>query len=216
MVTSLQVAAGLALMFAGWGWRDLPRFFGDPARAGLVALVVAGAAFAVGLQVETQPLRKGLFPTGTQGVQLGILLLASLFLLWFLPFADRRNVLTFHSRSARYVGVALCGIGGMVRIFALRQLGRQFSAYVTLQPQHRLVQSGIYRSIRHPLYLSLLLAPAGIAMIFASWLAIPIFAASAVFAGDRIRKEEELLARGFGGEFFAYRRRTWMLIPHLL
>jgi protein-S-isoprenylcysteine O-methyltransferase Ste14 len=214
--SSLQAGAGLLLMFAGWDFRDLPGFFGSPARAGLVALVVLGAALAVALRIETQPLRKGLSPTGSQGLHLSILLGLSLFLLMFLPFADRHNLLTFHSPSARYAGLALCGMGGFVRLFALRRLGPHFSAYVTLQPQHQLVQSGIYRTIRHPLYLSLLLAPAGMAMVFASWLALPILLLAVIFVADRIRKEEQLLAHGFGSEFLAYRRRTSMLIPYVL
>jgi protein-S-isoprenylcysteine O-methyltransferase Ste14 len=214
--SSLQAAAGLLLMFAGWDFRDLPGFFGSPARAGLVALVVLGAALAVALRVETQPIRKGLLPTRSQSLQLSILLALSLFLLGFLPFADRHNLLTFRSSLVRYSGLALCGIGGLVRLFAMRRLGRHFSAYVTLQSEHRLVQGGIYRSIRHPLYLSLLLAPAGIAMVFASWLAVPIFLLSAIFVADRIRKEERLLAKGFGAEFLAYRRRSRMLVPYIL
>jgi protein-S-isoprenylcysteine O-methyltransferase Ste14 len=214
-VTSLQAAASLLLLFAGWGLHDVPAFFGHPARTGLIVLMVLGAGAAIVLRVETQPIRRGLLPTGSQGLQLGILLALSLLLLWFLPFADQHNLLTFHSFFARCAGLVLCGIGGLVRLFAMRRLGRHFSAYVTLQPEHRLVQGGIYRTIRHPLYLSLLLAPAGIAMVFASWLALPIFVLSVIFVADRIKKEEQLLAQGFGSEFLAYRRRSKMLIPHI-
>jgi protein-S-isoprenylcysteine O-methyltransferase Ste14 len=212
----MQVGAGLLLMFAGWGFPGLPSFFGNAARSWFVMLVVLGAAVAVVLRVETQPIRRGLMPTGRQGVQLATLLALSLLLLCFLPFADQRNLLTLHSSGLRYAGLALCGMGGWVRLCALRRLGRQFSAYVTLQPQHRLVQGGIYGSVRHPLYLSLLLVPAGIAMVFASLLAIPIFLLSVIFVADRIRREEHLLAREFGSQFLAYRRRTRMLIPYIL
>jgi protein-S-isoprenylcysteine O-methyltransferase Ste14 len=214
-MTSMQVAAGLLLVFAGWGFRDLPAFFGQPARAWFVVLAVLSVGIAVAWRVETQPIRKGLLPTGRQGLQLGVLLALSLLLLWFLPFADRRGLLTFPFSRLRYAGLGLCAVGGVVRLSAMRRLGRQFSAYVTLQPEHLLVQSGIYGSIRHPLYLSLLLVPAGIAMVFASWLALPIFLLSGIFVADRIAKEEQLLARGFGPEFVAYRGRTRKLIPYL-
>jgi len=176
-------------------------------------LIVLLTGMAMVLRVETQPIRRGLSPLRGQGWQLAVLLLLSVGLLAFLPFADRHNWLTWHAPWVRYAGLGLCGVGGVVRLFALRRLGRQFSAYVTLQPGHRLVQNGIYGSIRHPLYLSLLLAPAGIAMVFGSLLALPIFGLAAIFVADRIRKEERLLAEGFGGRFAAYRRRTRMLIP---
>ena len=93
--------------------------------------------------------------------------------------------------------------------------GKYFSAFVTLQPDHRLIRHGIYSSIRHPLYLSLLLAPTGFALVFASKLALPIVILAALFVLDRIRKEEDLLAAHFGMEFAAYRRRTCKLIPHM-
>ncbi len=92
----------------------------------------------------------------------------------------------------------LCCIGVAVRVLALKTLGEYFSAYVTLQPNHRLVRHGIYASIRHPLYLSLLLAPTGMALVFASPLALPILALAAIFVLDRIRKEEHLFAAHFG------------------
>jgi protein-S-isoprenylcysteine O-methyltransferase Ste14 len=212
---STQALAGLLFLFAGWGFHDLSAFFMNPARASFVGLAVLCAVLAVALGVEMQPIRKGLLPTGRQSLELSALLACSLGLLWFLPFADRRNLVTFDCDPARYAGLAFCGVGAFIRLVALRSLGEQFSAYVTLQPQHRLVQNGIYRRIRHPLYLSLLLVPAGIAMVFASLLAVPIFAASVLFVFDRIRKEERLLTNAFGPEFIEYRRRTWNLVPHL-
>jgi len=107
----------------------------------------------------------------------------------------------------------LFSIGGFVRIAALRELAENFSAYVTLQPNHRLVQEGIYASIRHPLYLSLLLIPTGIALVFASLLAVPILMLALAFVLDRMRREDGLLASHFGAQFEDYRRRTRRLIP---
>lgn len=219
-VTALQCATGILFLLAGWGWRDLPEFFSNPARAAFVGVAVSGTFVAMALRVDTDPIRKGVFSTKRQTRELSLLLLMSLFLMAFLPFADRRGLLVFHSSAVasglRYAGLVLCAAGGSVRLLALRRLGRHFSAYVTLQPGHQLVQRGVYGCIRHPLYLSLLLAPAGIALVFASWLALPIFAMAVAFVADRIRKEERLLAEGFGPEFSAYRARTRMLIPGVL
>ena len=142
-----------------------------------------------------------------------VLLLLSLCLLWFLPFADRRHILTFRQEYWRYPGLLLCCIGIVVRLLALKALGPHFSAYVTLQPNHRLIQDGIYANIRHPLYLSLLLAPAGVALVFASYLALPILLLAAIFVWDRIRKEERLLAAHFGPAFEEYQQSTRMLVP---
>lgn len=212
---ALQSLPGILLVLGGWGFYDMPAFLANPARCGLAISALGAAITSLLFEIDFNPLRRGASPAGIQTFQLGALLLSSLALLWFLPFADRRKILTLQHEYWRYVGLLLCCIGVIVRLLALRMLGRHFSAYVTLQPNHRLVQHGIYAGIRHPLYLSLLLVPAGIALVFASAFALPIALLAAVFVFDRIRKEECLLAKHFAAEFEEYRRRTWRLIPRV-
>jgi len=173
MLRSASILAGqlstcVLLVLLGWGFDKLPALFLNPARGGLAVVVLIGATAVVFSRVDFHPLRRGTTPVGNQSVQLGILLLFSLALLWFLPFADRRGILTLKHSYWRYVGLLLCCTGLAVRIVALKTLSKQFSAYVTLQLNHRLVQHGIYAGIRHPLYLSLLLIPTGVALVFAS------------------------------------------------
>ena len=215
-ILGVQLLPGILLVLCGWGFGDLSSFVQNPARLGLAAITIAGVVAAALFGLDFSQLRRGRAALGSQNLELGGLLLLSLFLLWFLPFADRRRILTFHQNDWRYVGLLLCCIGVGVRLAALKALGECFSAYVTLQPNHRLVQEGIYGRIRHPLYLSLLLAPVGIALVFASWLALPIFLLAAIFVFDRIRREEKLLATHFGVQFREYRRHTWTLVPFVL
>jgi protein-S-isoprenylcysteine O-methyltransferase Ste14 len=215
-ILAVQLLPGILLVLRGWGFDDWSAFFQNPARSGLAAVALAGAMVAVLFRLDFHPLRTGSMPVGDQSRQLGVLLILSLSLLWFLPFADRRQILTLKPQAWRYLGLLLCSIGITVRVLALKSLGEYFSAYVTLQPNHRLVRHGIYSSIRHPLYLSLLLVPTGIALVFASPLALPILALAASFVFDRIQTEERLLRARFGSEFEDYRRRTWRLIPLML
>jgi protein-S-isoprenylcysteine O-methyltransferase Ste14 len=211
---SLHLVPILLLLWLGWGWNDWREFLGNPARAGLVGVAILGAGMATLLGVDLHPLRRGVSAGGRQTLVLAMLAGASLFLIWFLPFADRRQILTFTRESwLRYIGVGLCGSGIVVRLLALKKLGRQFSAYVTLQDDHELVQSGIYGMIRHPLYLSLLLAAPGFALVFASILVWPILGVTLVFAIRRIRQEDRLLELQFGDEFREYRRRVGALLP---
>jgi len=215
-VLVVQRLPAILLSLLGWGFDALPAFFRNPPRCGLAPLLMIATIVAVYLKLDLRPLRRGTTPAHNQSLQLAVLLLLSLFLLWFLPFADRRNILTLQHDDWRYLGLLLCCIGVAVRLLALKALGEFFSAYVTLQPNHRLVQDGIYGTIRNPLYLSLLLIPTGIALVFASVLALPIFVLAALFVFDRIGKEERLLAEHFGSEFDHYRHSTRSLIPFVL
>jgi protein-S-isoprenylcysteine O-methyltransferase Ste14 len=212
---AIQLLPGVLLILFGWGFDDVPAFFANPARAALAAVIVVAVLAAILLRLDLDPLRRGSGHVGSQTAQLAVLLMLSLALLWFLPFADHRKLLTLRNEAWRCVGLLFCAIGTVTRLLALKTLGPHFSAYVTLQPNHRLVQNGIYARIRHPLYLSLLLLPTGIALVFASKLAWPIALLAAIFVFDRMRSEERLLADRFAAEFEEYRRRTWRLIPLL-
>jgi len=45
-------------------------------------------------------------------------------------------------------------VGEMVRLIASRDLGRQYSSFITVQLEHLLIQHGTYRMIRYPFYLT--------------------------------------------------------------
>ncbi len=213
----ILVSIVLLTMLAGWGLAALPAFFSNPARTGLVAVMIFAALCAFLLDIDLNPFRKGHSALGQQSWVLLALTLASLFLMWFLPYADRRQICTFgDSFILRWLGLSLCAAGIAVRLLALAKLGKQFSAYVTLQDGHELVQSGIYGVIRHPLYLSLLLMGPGFALVFRSELTVPILLAAVAFVSVRIRQEEKLLESQFAASFARYRARTWMLVPMIL
>ena len=204
------------LIFVGWGLDDLRGFFAHPARLGAFVFALLVTAFLLMSQADVDPFRTGARPLGRQRWLLGIFAAIVMFLAWFLAQADRRGVFVFADADLlRYVGLALNVGGATLRLAGLRTLGRQFSGYVTLQEDHQLIQTGIYRLIRHPMYLGGLLAFPGWALVFRSRLAIPLAVLMGVFVAVRVVQEEKLLAERFGAEFDAYRRRTWRLLPYL-
>lgn len=209
-------SAVVLLILLGWGPGDWRGYFANPARSGLIAVAIFGASIASILRLDLAPLRRGQSSIGNQSLVLLILALASLGLIWFLPFADQRSILVFRDNLfLRDAGLAICAAGVAIRLAALARLGKQFSAFVTLQESHELIQTGIYRVIRHPLYLSLLMAGPGFALVFRSQLVLPILAVALVFVASRIREEEKLLHSSFGRTFDEYKNRTWSLLPYV-
>ena len=84
---------------------------------------------------------------------------------------------------------------------------------VAIQPGHTLVTTGIYRVIRHPSYLGLLINSLGWALVFRSGVGMLLTALLIPPLLARIRAEEALLRTQFGAEYEAYCTRTWRLIP---
>jgi len=212
----LQTVLAFTLIVLAWGLDDWRGFFAEPARAGLVAVAVFTLAAIVALRLDVQPFRKGQRPVGRQRYLLPLIIVVGLSLIAFLPYADRRGLLTFvGSGWLRWLGLALYVAGNALAFAAVKTLGKQYSGYVTLQDGHQLVTTGLYGVIRHPIYLRALMVVIGLPLVFRSWLFLVMLPLGAVFVAARIRAEEKLLAEEFGAEFEAYRRRTWRLLPYV-
>lgn len=212
----LQTALVVGLLFLGWGFDDLAGYFAHPARTGLLVVFLLSLVWIFAAGLDLQVFRKSKRSVGRQPLGLMMAMLIALLLVWFLPYADRRGLLTLaEADSFRYVGLALYAGGNAVALVAVRTLGKQYSGYVTLQEEHRLVDTGIYGLIRHPIYLRALMASVGLPLLFRNWLVLPLFPLVAALVSRRIRQEEALLAGHFRGAYEAYRRRTWRLIPYL-
>jgi len=111
-------------------------------------------------------------------------------------------------------GLVLAGWG--VRLWAQRALGRFFTGEVAAQRDHRLIQTGPYRWVRHPAYLGGLLATVGFGLLLSTWLGALISSALLIWAyAARVPREEALLAAQLGDAYRAYAMRTKRFIPFL-
>ena len=139
------------------------------------------------------------------GLEPRISALAGTFLIYGIVLFPRQEL----SASAEVVSTVLTMIGTTGAIFALSQLGRSFSL---MAESRRLVTSGPYRFVRHPLYVAEEVAMLGLFMQFASiWTAL-LFAAQIASQLRRIHNEEAVLNASFP-EYDAYRRTTARLVP---
>jgi protein-S-isoprenylcysteine O-methyltransferase Ste14 len=112
-------------------------------------------------------------------------------------------------------------IGAVVMISSLwvfwrshADLGRNWSVSLELRENHELVTAGIYRAIRHPMYLSIWLWAFAQGMLLQNWLAgwsvVPAFAAMYVL---RVPREEQLMCEQFGDAYRDYMRRSGRIFP---
>jgi protein-S-isoprenylcysteine O-methyltransferase Ste14 len=93
-------------------------------------------------------------------------------------------------------------------------LGTNWSITLEVREQHRLITQGVYRRIRHPMYLALVLYSVGQALVIPNWAAGPSnLIAIALICALRVRAEEGMMAAEFGDEYEGYRARTRRLIP---
>lgn len=115
------------------------------------------------------------------------------------------------------LGSTLMVLGLAIRWHSIHTLGRFFTTNVAVREDHRIVQSGLYRWLRHPSYTGLLVAGTGCGIGLGNWLSLALCTLPmlAVLA-HRIRVEEQALVAAFGDEYREYSKRTWRLIPWVL
>lgn len=120
----------------------------------------------------------------------------------------------WHHPASIAAGVLLFLAGGVLGIAGVRALGTNRSPYPQPPAHARLVRTGVYRLVRHPLYGSLILAAFGWGLLWQSapaLLTAPILAAVLL---AKSRREEEWLCRRFP-EYPAYAATTRRLLPWL-
>jgi len=112
-------------------------------------------------------------------------------------------------------GAILALTGGLLSAWARVRLGRLFSIHLGVQRQHRLIQDGPYAIVRHPIYLGIIDFILGSALV---WNDAGLLLLAVTYVGlftVQLRFEEDILARHFGPEYAAYRRRIPALLPRL-
>jgi protein-S-isoprenylcysteine O-methyltransferase Ste14 len=117
---------------------------------------------------------------------------------------------------ARWIGVGLAVMSIPLLVWVHHTLGKHWSTSVQLQEGHTLVTSGPYRWVRHPMYTVLFAFFAGVSLISALWLIVPLAVGSILMLYTRIDKEEAMMIEQFGDAYRAYMRRTGRLLPSLI
>lgn len=113
-----------------------------------------------------------------------------------------------------WVGVAATAAGFALCWWARLHLGRLWSAAVTRKADHRIVATGPYGLVRHPIYAGLLLAAASLAMMDGTAGALLGLAVFTTGLAWKARSEEAFLKQQLGAEAYAaYARRVPMLAP---
>ncbi len=114
-----------------------------------------------------------------------------------------------------WLGVALTVVGLLFAIWARVHIGKYWSATVALKAEHKLIRSGPYSRIRHPIYTGILLALAGTSVMVGRYAALLGLAIILLSFWLKARKEEWLLAGEFGEAFEHHRRSTGFFLPKI-
>jgi protein-S-isoprenylcysteine O-methyltransferase len=145
---------------------------------------------------------------------LWVVIIISITLAYSFAFSMPAARLGAAAAPLRVVGLLLFIAGLALRWYAIVYLGRFFTVNVAIASDHRVIDTGPYRYVRHPSYAGALLAFLGLGLCLGNWLSIvcAVLPAFCAFLW-RMRVEEAALVHGLGAEYREYMGRTRRLIP---
>jgi protein-S-isoprenylcysteine O-methyltransferase Ste14 len=120
----------------------------------------------------------------------------------------------YHWNTFFIIGSFLAIIGLIIRIVSILTLKQQFTYTVTKIENHELIETGLYKKIRHPGYLGQLIIFLGISTCLSNWLSILLMIIPVLLGYlNRIKVEEKFMVKQMGQKYIDYQKRTKRLIP---
>ena len=120
------------------------------------------------------------------------------------------------------VGVILFSTGTVVELMVRHELmenanfpGFNSTKLLQIVKDHRLITTGLFTYIRHPLYFGRIMLSFGWVLFFSSLLGAVLMMTGSLFLLVRIHIEEKMLFEEFGSDYRDYQKITWRLIPFI-
>lgn len=189
------IVRGQALVDATASWK----FFADVLSRSSTILFLAVLSILFVIRLSPVKKARGMYPRF-----LAVAGTFSMTLVTVFPRADLSLTQTVLASLLSLVGTGLS-------IFALAHLGRSFSV---MAEARRLVTSGPYRLVRHPLYVFEAVASLGILVQFFTFYSVLIYLIHCLLQLQRMKKEEAVLEVVFP-EYQRYKLKTARIIPGL-
>ena len=155
--------------------------------------------------------KKSIVETGTMTLFLVI---------FYLILMSKRGIVPINDINLKHIviilGTIAIVIGCIINIVGRFNLGSNWANHIKIYDEHTLVQKGMYRIVRHPLYASIMLMFYGACLVYRNLLCL--LAVTFVFIPFmyyRAKQEETLLIQTFS-EYNEYKNRVGMFFPKII
>jgi protein-S-isoprenylcysteine O-methyltransferase Ste14 len=196
-------------------WLILPQIFTNPIT--LTALIIY---YIVGsIDILIRPIPEKVKITTVEKI-IALMGLLQPFLL-ILAYLENINIISlfipiWNDPIVAYIGIIFLIIGGIIMIISRIQLGKYGTPVVHTGEEHKLVTTGLYKILRHPMYFGAIFMMLGPYLAFRSIFVLIGMTLLYMFSMKiRIQIEEETLIETFGDDYRKYMKRTKKLIPFI-
>ncbi len=113
----------------------------------------------------------------------------------------------------QWAGIVVSIIPIFYLVWVHRHLDNQWSIALEIHEEHKLITTGPYRRVRHPMYLGVFVYTIGLCLISLDILVILFFVFTIWINYRRIPSEEQMMIDQFGDEYLEYMKKSGRLIP---
>jgi protein-S-isoprenylcysteine O-methyltransferase Ste14 len=113
------------------------------------------------------------------------------------------------------LGYGLIALGLIFIVFARLTLGAQWRGRPEIRSDHKLITSGIYSVVRHPIYTGLVFMSFGTAMVAGSLLSYLMACVTTIAYWIKLKTEESILIAQFGKQYVEFKKSTRAIIPYI-
>ncbi|OIR02936.1 isoprenylcysteine carboxyl methyltransferase (ICMT) family protein [mine drainage metagenome] len=136
---------------------------------------------------------------------------ALLFILYIIPI----KIFQLHIVAVfRYAGILFSLTGILIASIALLQLNKFLTAFPTPKQNSRLLKSGVYKYVRHPVYSGIILTSTGYGLFAQDVWKLLIAASLFILFYFKSKYEESLLLKHFK-QYEAYQKNSYRFFPFL-
>jgi protein-S-isoprenylcysteine O-methyltransferase Ste14 len=157
------------------------------------------------------------FPEGASKTLRGVTAipaLAALICMFYRPgFFD--GIRMFLPPLAHYLGLLVFNAAALLVLWSHVVLGKYWSGELATHSNHRLVDEGPYKYVRHPLYSAYVIMPFGFTLMTGNILVGTLMFIYSMAVAARVWSEEEMLKTRLGDTYECYMNRTGRFFPQL-
>jgi protein-S-isoprenylcysteine O-methyltransferase Ste14 len=141
-------------------------------------------------------------------VLVACIIVVGVYALWPAGYQYLIPIFWLQHTSVIVLGLGLLVISLVWTLIAQAQMGKSWRIGIDVEHRTELVQTGIFRLSRNPIFLGMRLTLLGLFCLLPNAVTLAILAVGEVLLQIQVRLEEEYLAKIHGEDYWQYRRQT--------
>ncbi|MFX1313535.1 MAG: methyltransferase family protein [Promethearchaeota archaeon] len=180
----------------------------------LIILITFNAILCLDINIRPISSEKDQFKYPKRSILLFLLLPLIVILPYFENLLFIQKILRIWDNIFKYLsGIILLIIDGLILIYSRLLLGKFGGSKITIGENHRIIIEGIYKYVRHTVYLGMILVFFGYALSFRTFVTpCAFFFSFFILFKNCMDLEEKILMERFGKEYELYMEKAKRLI----